>query len=606
MNLPSRLGNGFTANSMAWDSNGSIWASGNNSNEFVDGAADPELCNGTQDYDSFTLFVALLDAALGPALNSNGDTRYFRGKTGSGSLLSSSDLDSWNYRSNFPWSTSTSRNLSAPSRQQEQAISSIHLRNGGLTTDTTGLSMNDQDTSPFLPVGQHGRFGAPDGSFQEPPRQSGNTIEQQNTNSFTLDNFYNESNGEDRRWKINGAGFRANDSGSSTQSSLRFLNSNSEFSSLRSAKLQHKNIPTQSSNNFDLPETRPRSSRASNPPDLYYNSTSYPSHRLSGSTNRSISGRQDVAFQFDGQEDQLLAKFQKIDLKAEAMPKDFTPRFHARNLSQKEASTLDTSREAGLSRHKNRNGFEYMGLANQHTASSDGAVDVGYQFPTDYRQSVPFGDRESSSPTASDYRRSLNSPYYSANGGTPPTGPGSVRSASGNGFSNLTSNGHIVTVDRESRVSRLFHLDDEYMLGNPSHARLPYGQPFSFDGYPGSMRLNPLAVPYPIPAYGGLANSYQPRYPSRENDSSQIIRSALLEEFRANHKTSKRYELKVSRVIMFDTYVPTANLNRIFTTMLSSSAAISTARGSFNRNWRPPIATKKIKYLRRFSPILFS
>lgn len=492
-----------------------------------------------------------LTLTLGPALNSNGDTRYFRGKIGSGSLLPLSESDGWNYRANFPWSTAATGISSAPSRQQQQAISSVHLRNGDPTTGTTDLPLNDQDISTYLPVGQHDRLTTPDTSFREPSRQSGFMSEQQNTNSFTLGGFYNESNGDDQRWKINGAGLRANDSANSTQSSLHFLNTDNEFSSLRSGKLQHKNLPTQSRNNFDLPETRPRSSRAFNPPDLSYNSTSYPSHpshRLSGSTNRSLSGRQDRGFQYGGQEDQLLTKFQKIDLKAETTTPDFTSRFHTRDPSQREASTLDPSREAGFSRHKHHDGFEYMYLANQHTTSSDGAAEAGYQFPTDYRQNVPFGDRESSSPAASDYRRGLSSPFYSANGGTPPTGPGSVRSASGNGFPNQPSKGYIVTVDRESRESRPFHLDEPYMLGNPSHARLQYSQPFGFDGYPGSMRLNPLAVPYPIPAYGGLTSSFQPRYPSREHDASQIIRSPLLEEFRANHKTSKRYELKVGRV----------------------------------------------------------
>lgn len=50
MKPPSRLGNGFTANMRAWDSNGGIWANGNISNTFVDGPADPEPGNGTQPY----------------------------------------------------------------------------------------------------------------------------------------------------------------------------------------------------------------------------------------------------------------------------------------------------------------------------------------------------------------------------------------------------------------------------------------------------------------------------------------------------------------------------------------------------------------------------
>jgi mRNA-binding protein PUF3 len=491
------------------------------------------------------LSLTLIDATLGTASNSNGDTQYPRGKTGSGSLLSLSESDGWNYRSNFPWSTATNGNSSALSRQQEQALSSFHLRNGEKTTSAVDLHPSDHVLSPFLPIGQHGRFSAPDYSLQEPSRHSNSTPQQRNTNSYMLGNSYNHSHGEEKRWNVNSAGFRANDTSSSTQSSLRFLNPDKEFSSVAPGKLQHNNLPTQSRNNFDLLETQPRSSRASNPPDSYYNSTSHPFHRLSGSTNRSLSGRQDPALQFNGQEDQLLTKLHKIDLQAETIPQDF-PRFQTQEPLQRTASKLDRSLEAGFSRPKHHSGSENLGLANQLPASSDGTADIGYQFLTDYRQTISFSERESSSPAASDYRRGLSSPFYSTNGGTPATGPESVRSASGNGLSNHASNGQIVTLDGESIGSRPFHLEEQYVLSNTSHSRLQYNQPYSFEGYSGSLRLNPLALPYPVPAYGGLTNAYQPRYPSREHDSSQIIRSTLLEEFRANHKTNKRYELKVS------------------------------------------------------------
>jgi mRNA-binding protein PUF3 len=489
----------------------------------------------------------LIDGTLGHALNSNGDSQYFRGKTGSGSLLSSSESDSWNDRSNFPWSTATNGNSSAFSRQQGQALSSVYLRDGEHATTATELPRDDHEILPFLPVGQHRRFNGRDYSPQAPSRHSSSISQQRNTNTYALGSFYNHPHDGEKRWNTNTSGFRANNAASSTQSSLRLLNTDIEYSSLTPGKLQQNNAPIKSGNNFDMPETQPRSSQTSNSSDFCYTSPSHPSHRPQGSTNRLSSGRHDRALQFDGQQDQLLARLHKMDLQAETMPQDFTPRFQTQDPLQRTAYKLDRSLETGFSRPKHYGGS----LANQLPASSDGTADVSYQVQTDYRQSLSFCDRESSSPAASDYRRGLNSPFYSASGGTPPTGPESLRSASGSGFSNHASNNQMVTLDRESRGSRPFHLEEQYVLSNASHSRLQYNQPYDFEGYPGSLRLNPLALSYPVPVYGGLTNSCQPRYPSREHDSSQIIRSALLEEFRANHKTGKRYELKVSRVFTF-------------------------------------------------------
>jgi hypothetical protein len=425
-------------------------------------------------------------------------------------------------------------------------------------------------------------------------------------NSNTLDNFYNHAPEEEKRRNINTAGFRVNNSTTSVQTSLRFLNTDAEFSSLKPGKLQHNNVPTRSRSNFDLPETLSRSSEASNPSELCYSATSHPPHLPPGSTHRSFSGVQDRDLQSDGQEDQLLTRFHNIDLQANAMPQDFTSRFQTEDHLQRTAYKLDRSFEAGFSRPKYHIGSEDIGLAGQLPPFSDGTAETGYQFPLDYRRSISFGDRESSSPAASDYRRGLSSPFYSTNGGTPPTGPESVRSPSGSGFSSHASNGQMVMLDRESRGSRPFHLEEQYMLPSASHARVQYNQQYGYEGYPGSLRLNPLALPYPVPAYHGLTNPYPSRYPSREHESSQIIRSALLEDFRANHKTSKRYELKVSRFITFDMSISATNLNRTSTAMLLSSAAISTAPGLFSRNWRQPTAMRKTKYLPRFSPTVFN
>ena len=490
----------------------------------------------------------LTDPTLGSASNSNGDTHYLRGKTGSGSLLSSSELDSWNGLSNIPWGTANNGNSSALFRPQGQAFSPGHHHNGDHTTSAANLQSNDGDTPSLYAVDQHNPFDAPNYAPQEPPRHSASAFQQLNMKSSMLANFYAKSYKEESRRDINTAGLRANNLASSTQSSLRFPNADVEFSSLTPEKAQPNNVPTKFGNNFNLRETQSRSSRASHPSEPCYNFTSHPSHRSSGSTHRSFVGMQDRALQFGGQEDQLSIKFHEIDLQAETTPHDLTSRFQTQDQMQRTAYNLEKPFEAGYSRAKYHHGSEDMGSAGQFPASANGAAET---FPTDYHRSMSFGDRETSSPATSDYRRGLNSPY-STNAGTPPTGPESVRSASGIDFFTQASNGQMATLDREPRGPRSLNSEEQYLLSNASQARLQYHQPYDFGSYAGSLRLNPLALPYPVPAYHGLASPYPTRYPSREHDSNQIVRSALLEDFRASQKTSKRYELKVSQVSVLD------------------------------------------------------
>lgn len=60
--------------------------------------------------------------------------------------------------------------------------------------------------------------------------------------------------------------------------------------------------------------------------------------------------------------------------------------------------------------------------------------------------------------------------------------------------------------------------------------------------------MNPLAPYYHMPPVSTMMGPMIPRGPAREHDAGQHVRSALLEEFRNNSKTNKRYELKVKMV----------------------------------------------------------
>jgi mRNA-binding protein PUF3 len=544
MKPPLRLGNGFTANSNPWDGSGSIWGSSSNPATFVDGAADLELRSGKR--ERYFVSPVPTNVISGSVSHSNGGTHHFRGRVSSGSLLSSSESDCWNGQPNFPWNTATNGTSFAVSRPQGQALSAVHLRNGEYKTSMADPQLNGRDPSSLFPIDQYSHFDASNYTPQDPSRQSTSVSQSRNMTSNKFLHFNVDHKEEETRRNTNNASFRANSSAISTPSSLRFLNSKTESPSLLHGKVRPNNAPTKSRNNFDLPDMLSGLSRPPYPSDLSYNSTSHPSHHPSASTHRSFSGVQDRALQYDRLEDQLAARFHNMDLQAETMSQDLASRFQPQGHLQRAPHNLDRSFEAGLSRPVSHKGSEDMGLAGTFPASSDGMAETGYPFSGDYYRSTSFGERGSSSPTASDYRRGLSTPLYSTNGGTPPTRPESVRSASGSGFSNHASNSQLVLLDRESRASRPSSSEEQYTMSSAPQARMQYNQPYEIGGYHSPLRLNPLALPYPLPPYHGLTNSYPSRYPNRENDASQIVRSPLLEDFRANHKTSKRYELKVS------------------------------------------------------------
>jgi mRNA-binding protein PUF3 len=544
MKAPLRLGNGYTANGNLWDGGGSIWGSSINSATFVDGVADLELRSGEREH--YFLSFAATNTVSGSVSHSNGGAHHARGRTSTGALLSPSEADYWNGRSNFSWGTATNGVSSAVSRPQGQALSAVHLRNGEHKPSTVDLQSNGPDLSSLFPLDQQSHFDASKYALQDPSPQSTSVSQSRNTTSNQFLNFNVDHKEEEWRRNANNVSFRANSSAISAPSGLRFLNATIEPSSLRHGKVRPNHAPTKSRNNFDLPEMLSGLSRAPYPSDLSHHSTLHSPHRPSASTQRPLSGMQDRALQYDHLEDQLATGFHNMDLQAETMSQDLASRSQPPgHLPRAPHHHPDRSFEAGLSRPMSHRGSEDMGIAGTFPASSDGMAETGYPFSGYYYRSTSFGERGSSSPAASDYRRGLSTPLYSTSGGTPPTRPESVQSASGSGFSNHASNSQPMLVDRESRASRPPSSEEQYTMSNALPARLQYNQPYEMGGYPGSLRLNPLALPYPLPAYHGLTHSYPSRYPSRENDASQIVRSPLLEDFRANHKTNKRYELKV-------------------------------------------------------------
>ena len=162
---------------------------------------------------------------------------------------------------------------------------------------------------------------------------------------------------------------------------------------------------------------------------------------------------------------------------------------------------------------------------------------------------VPYGGHYSHSPSNSDARLSHPSPYYST-AGTPPT---YQRAPSRTGYNGGVSTGQAALLER--RLRGLQQEQQGYLI--PAQNQMPFRNQFSqsntYDFHPQhTLRPNTLNSYYPIPpAPNVLPPTQIPRGPARDHDLAQPVRSPLLEEFRNNSKTNKRYELKVSPTLKY-------------------------------------------------------
>ncbi len=166
-------------------------------------------------------------------------------------------------------------------------------------------------------------------------------------------------------------------------------------------------------------------------------------------------------------------------------------------------------------------------------------------------RSMASGGHYSHSPSNSDARRSQPSPYYPT-GETPPSGYQHRAPSRGSLSVNLpTSQAALL----DHKLRGLQQEQQIYAASQPNPFQYRASFTHAYDFHPQSaLRMNPLAPYYPVAPAANLMNGPPiPRGPAREQDPGQHLRSPLLEEFRNNSKTNKRYELKVG--IEFQTYV---------------------------------------------------
>lgn len=221
--------------------------------------------------------------------------------------------------------------------------------------------------------------------------------------------------------------------------------------------------------------------------------------------------------------------------------------------------------------------------------SGDGYQMAGYgESPQNLPLAYQAGKSHIGEDSIADYTR-MESPFYSG------VDSSAVAPHYRNGSGSRLSDGQ-VALERKLRGLQ----QEEYPANPLQRVQLP--QTYDFSGYHAS-RLNTLSGYYPVAHIGALGATSMASRAHRDNDPAQVVRSPLLEEFRANSKGNKRYDLKVRSLAYLISY---ANPYRTFTTMSLSSVVTSTDRGSFSKSWRPPTATRKNRCSARSSRIACS
>lgn len=220
-----------------------------------------------------------------------------------------------------------------------------------------------------------------------------------------------------------------------------------------------------------------------------------------------------------------------------------------RELQLQDKEVYNNSTEQQYTPHRTYQNFspQMNGVStmwNNRIGSSKGASGYSTEGYTD----MPFSDqlnpstvsrasnRGSMSPT-NDFRRLPNSPKYQSVG-VPPV---ELDSAYGRGLRPQS------TAELERGFQRL-----QFTQAQPFYAPVMYNGQFqgnyqaqAYD-YPQGFRPTPQPFGYQIPITPYNSNLGAPTAPARDQDVGHGVRSPLLEEFRSNSKSNKRYELKVS------------------------------------------------------------
>ncbi|KAJ5092368.1 hypothetical protein NUU61_007238 [Penicillium alfredii] len=425
----------------------------------------------------------------------------FEGKSGSGSLLSSSESDGWTGRSNLPWSTVNPTSLSMQSRGM--ATSPIQTRGN----DRTAAGMNETgDGSSYFALPRTSGIGTSAGTVSHRPYL--NTSSEgvsPSGDGMSFGGFHGLRNGDNRR-QIN-SGLAGSPVGTGFPMKQGF---SGPLEGSRSDEMA--NQMGMGSFASGIPDTVSPPQARSSLSHVSHNSASFAPQRPTHSAHPSFySDNHSIDGRYGSGSIDLSAGFNKLQLNDAGFG----------NAAQRPPYIPHASFDGSFPRTKYQNNDDasYQTLGNY---AAEGAPDMHL-----YHARARGADTGSISP--SDYAR-MDSPLY----------PGVDTPAQYRQSGNLISETQAAAFERRLRN---FQEQELAQAPNNSLPRMQYPQSYDYSGYQ-TARLNALSGFYPMAHLGGLSAAALVSRAHRDNDPAQVVRSPLLEEFRANSKGNKRYELK--------------------------------------------------------------
>jgi mRNA-binding protein PUF3 len=520
--LGPTFGNGGT-----WQPSSGIWGSNHIGSGFGNTKRDQSRSRGTFGQGRGTEDVTNSNTAAG-----NDD--FPEPPSGSAALATSSEADPWGARANGPWNQP---DTTSPTLQSSHSgsTSPSHVRssipNGA---SQTLLEIHNYPQQPRPAIGQGTSFGLSQskssldpssGSFKfvrKPSFGFNDDKENSGHHSSNPDNVYDVDASKlvaDASFDITSRSFR-DQLGSHNTGFLGIGSSGSRDGSMPPSRASDSGLSANglafanSGPSFGSIGHTPNSSIHSQRPSF---SGSYPS-QTNGSRYTDMS------------ESELREKFSAFGFGGDGEPG---------NASQISNGPSYSPSHPNYAQHSS--GYQLNGGLAMWNDASNGTK--GYNNYENF-SNQPFADqayfnkggrfeRSSVSPAGSDYRRGLHSPKYYSAAGTPPSEqiyrPGSRGPRMPQGPSELDR--RLQHVQYAQQQSYFQHFQGHY----PTHG--------TYDYPAHHFRQNSTPYGYvPVPVYPSA--QVVPTRPAKDQDVGVGVRSVLLEEFRSNSKSNKRYELK--------------------------------------------------------------
>ena len=491
-------------------------------------------------------------------------------------MLSSSESDSFSGRHATPW-----QSVDDPS----PGLSKVHS-NHSTASAMHRQNSNQRSSQSFSenPSVNPSYFSAPSAAMGPLSKQTQTPFLDPTTSNFVTSNIFDSSSrisrhnsDEETRPTAKSLGFGGLDSGLSIQSGRQ--NYYTGLSGQHSKAASRSGSMPPSRHEIQQPASRfvDENTRQQNPnlgsipthrPNLSTQGPMYPSNGIP--VNQRFSNHSNSADLSN-----VAANFDKLSL---TRGNDLVYSQQNRDVQHlnEQFNDLDYVRQANINNNNEMWAMDDTAYLGNQAFSPEGLLPSSMQSNEQTYRNSSYGPSYSHSPSNSEARRSQHSPYYSSVG-TPSSFQ--QRAPSRGSFNGNVAPGQAALLDRKLRG--LQQEQQGYLAGHPNPLHYRHPMPQQYDFHPQhALRMNPLAPYYHMPPMPNLLTPPIPRGPARDQDIGQHLRSALLEEFRSNSKTNKRYELKVRRCARVPQ--PVTDISRTSTTISLSSAATSTDRGSFS------------------------